>query len=151
MASNLRECLAGTSGCVAYNLRKSSRIISKIYEKEMRGAPVKGPQFSLMIIIARRGTATISCLAKDIGADRTTLTRNLHQLEKKGVIRITTGEDIRSKAVELLPKGEAAIRVSMKHWQKAQNKVVAALGEDRWSRMLTDLSAITVLTRPGIT
>src|ERR1700722_6501237 len=98
MSSDLKDCLAGTSACVAYNLRKSSRIVSKIYEKEMRGAPVKGPQFSLMIIIARRGSATISGLAKDIGADRTTLTRNLRQLEKKGVIRIDPGEDIRSKA-----------------------------------------------------
>jgi Cu/Ag efflux pump CusA len=69
MASSFKQCLAETSGCVAYNLRKSSRIVAKLYEKEMRGAPLRGPQFSLTIIVAKRGTETITGLARDIGAE----------------------------------------------------------------------------------
>src|SRR5579883_1865157 len=55
MKPSLEKCLSETHTCVAYNLRKSSRIVSKIYEKEMRGAPIRGPQFSLTIIVARQG------------------------------------------------------------------------------------------------
>jgi len=145
MKSDLEKCIGETQTCVAYNLRKASRIASKVFEKEMRGAPIHGPQFSLMIIIAKRGTETISGLARDIGADRTTLTRNLKQLERKGVVQISSGKDNRTKAVTLLPEGEAAIRESVRYWKKAQSKVLATLGQDRWSRMMGDLSAVASL------
>ena len=145
MKPSLEKSLSETPTCVAYNLRKSSRIVSKIYEKEMRGAPIHGPQFSLMIMIAKRGPQTITALARDIGADRTTLTRNLRQLERKGVIAISNGKDDRTKSVSILPAGEKALRDSVPYWKRAQTKVVAALGEDRWSRMLSDLSVVSTL------
>jgi DNA-binding MarR family transcriptional regulator len=145
MKANLHETLSETQCCVAYNLRKASRIASKVYEKEMRGAPIHGPQFSLTMIIAKRGPQTITALARDIGADRTTLTRNLKQLERKGIVEISSGPDNRAKAVRLLPAGEEALRQSVRYWKKAQAKVLKSLGEGRWARMLADLSAVTAL------
>lgn len=134
-----------TLACVSYNLRKASRIVSKLYTREMRPAPVRGPQFSLMVMISRRQNPTISDLARDIGADRTTMTRNLEQLQKRGFIEITQGKNLRTKAVRIAPKGQAALERSIAYWQKAQNKVLKTLGQERWTRMLTDLSALTPL------
>jgi DNA-binding MarR family transcriptional regulator len=134
-----------TSACVSYNLRKASRIVSKVFIREMRPAPVRGPQFSLMMMIAKRQSPTISELARDIGADRTTMTRNLEQLQKKGFIEITQGKNLRTKAVRIGPRGHAALERSIAYWQKAQNKVLKTLGQDRWARMLTDLSALATL------
>src|SRR5580765_2302157 len=105
-----------TSPCVGYNLRKASRIVSKVYAEAMRGAPIRGPQFSLMMIIAHKESPTISQLAECMGADRTTMTRNLEQLVKRGLIRIAQGKDLRSKAVVLEPKGKAALERSVSHW-----------------------------------
>ena len=134
-----------TLACVSYNLRKASRIVSKLYTREMRPAPVRGPQFSLMMMISRRQNPTISELARDIGADRTTMTRNLEQLQKRGFIEITQGKNLRTKAVRIAPKGQAALERSVAYWQKAQNKALKTLGQDRWTRMLTDLSALAPL------
>jgi DNA-binding MarR family transcriptional regulator len=136
---------APTSVCVSYNLRKASRIVSKLYIREMRSAPVRGPQFSLMMMIARRQSPTISELARDTGADRTTMTRNLDQLQKKGLIRVTQGKNMRTKAVELAPKGKVALERSISYWQKAQAKVLKTLGEERWNRMLNDLAVLSTL------
>ena len=131
--------------CVSYSLRKASRIVSKVYAQAMRGAPVRGPQFSLMMIIARKESPTISELAEHIGADRTTMTRNLDHLEKRGLIRVAQGKDLRSKAVELEPKGKAALERSIPYWRNAQARVLEVLGEQRWDRMLTDLSVLSEL------
>jgi DNA-binding MarR family transcriptional regulator len=98
-------------------------------------------------MIARRERPTISELAKDIGADRTTMTRNLEQLEKKGLISVAQGKDMRTKAVQLAPKGKVALERSISYWKKAQTKVLKTLGEDRWKRMLNDLSVLSTLTR----
>jgi DNA-binding MarR family transcriptional regulator len=136
---------APTSSCVSYNLRKASRIISKLYAKQMRPAPIRGPQFSLMMMISRQDSPTISELSREIGADRTTMTRNLDQLEKKGFIQVVQGKDMRTKAVEVTPKGKAALERSIAYWQKAQVRTVKALGEDRWERMLEDLSVLEKL------
>jgi len=134
-----------TAACVSYNLRKASRIVSKVYTKEMRSAPVRGPQYSLMMMITRLESPAVSELAEHTGADRTTMTRNLGHLEKRGFIRIAQGKDTRSKAVELTPKGKAALKRSVPHWRRAQAKTLELLGEDRWNRMLTDLSALSTL------
>jgi DNA-binding MarR family transcriptional regulator len=111
----------------------------------MRAAPVRGPQFSLMMMIARRKSPTISELAREIGADRTTMTRNLEKLQKQGFIQITHGQNLRTKAVEIAPKGKTALERSISYWQQAQNKVLKTLGQERWDRMLTDLSALSAL------
>lgn len=135
------------TACVSYNLRKASRIVSKVYAREMRYSPIRGPQYSLMMQIVRRENPRISQLAREVGADRTTMTRNLEQLEKRGFVRVTQGKDMRTKAVQATPKGKAALERSISHWRKAQTKVLKTLGDDRWRRMLDDLSVLGSLAR----
>ena len=141
-------CVVFESSCVALNLRKSAHAVSRIYQKEMRDAPVKGPLFSLLATISRRGSSTITALARDIGLDRTTLTRNLRHLEERGLIqnRLVTAN---KKEVTLLPEGEIALRKALTSWRRAQEKVVGELGQDRWDRMRNDLKAVMALSDPS--
>jgi DNA-binding MarR family transcriptional regulator len=140
------ECAAYQACCVAFNLRKSSQVVSRIYAKEMHDSPVRGPLFALMMMIYRRGPASITTLARDVGLDRTTLTRNLKPLEQRGLIRIEQLTANR-KQVSLLPEGEEALLSAIECWRKAQTKVVNELGEDRWNRMRDDLAAVMALGR----
>lgn len=132
------------SCCVAFNLRRSAQAVSRIYEKEMRGAPVRGPLFSLMMIIQKHGPSTITALAGLIGLDRTTLTRNLKSLEQRGLVKIEQVNANR-KEVSLLPKGTAALGKAVEGWRRAQARVVSELGEERWNRMRADLAAVMAL------
>ena len=134
------------SCCVAFNLRKSSQVVSRIYAREMQDSPVRGPLFSLMMTIHRRGSSSITDLAEDIGLDRTTLTRNLKPLEQKGLIQIERVTANR-KEITLLPEGRAALRIAIKCWKKAQAKVLRKLGEERWERMREDLAAVMALSQ----
>ena len=138
------ECVLFEISCVSFNLRKASRIVSRIYQKEMRGAPVKGPLFSLLATISRRGSTSITALANGIGLERTTLTRNLRHLEDRGYIQIVTLAANR-KEVSVLPEGEIALRAALVLWRRAQDRVVKALGEDRWDRMRADLTVAMTL------
>src|SRR6185295_10824080 len=133
---------APISPCLSYNLRKASRVVSKLYAKEMRLAPLRGPQFSLMMAIARRDCPAISALAKEIGADRTTMTRNLSHLQKKRFIQVVQGKDLRTKAVQISPAGRTALGQSISHWQQAEARVLKALGKERRDRILDDLSVV---------
>lgn len=138
------ECRFFETSCVSYNLRKSSHIVSRIYAKEMAEAPIRGPLFSLLASIHKLGPGTITAVANDLGLDRTTLTRNLKPLTKRGLIEIRQVTANR-KEIRLRPKGQAALRRSLDCWRKAQKRVVDALGEDRWNRMREDLRAVIAL------
>jgi DNA-binding MarR family transcriptional regulator len=132
------------SACVALNLRKSSHMVSRLYAKEMRDSPVRGPLFTLLAMIRRHGSASITVLARDIGLDRTTLTRNLKHLAQRGLIEISPAT-ANKKEVRLLPEGEAALDDALLHWRKTQDRVIQELGEERWKRMRRDLAAVMKL------
>lgn len=121
-------------------------MVSRIYAREMHDAPVRGPLFALMMMICRRGPASITTLARDVGLDRTTLTRNLKPLVQRGLIRIEQLGANR-KQVSLLPEGESALSESLECWRRAQTKVVSQLGEERWDRMRGDLAAVMALSQ----
>jgi DNA-binding MarR family transcriptional regulator len=97
-----------------------------------------------MMTIYRRGPSSITTLAKEVGLDRTTLTRNLKPLEKRGLIRIEQHTANR-KQVSLLPEGETALRSAIECWRRAQDRVVTELGEERWNRMRDDLAVVMAL------
>jgi DNA-binding MarR family transcriptional regulator len=119
-------------------------VVSRIYAREMRDSPVRGPLFALMMIIHRRGPSSITALAGEVGLDRTTLTRNLKPLEQRGLVHIAPVSANR-KEVSLLPEGVTALREAVECWRKAQNKVVDQLGAERWARMRGDLAAVMAL------
>jgi len=138
------ECRTLEISCVSFNLRKSSHIVSRIYAKEMADAPIRGPLFSVLACIHKLGPGSITAVANDLGLDRTTLTRNLKPLTERGLVEIRQVNANR-KEIRLRPKGETALRKSMDCWRKAQQRVVKALGEERWNRMREDLRVVMAL------
>jgi DNA-binding MarR family transcriptional regulator len=144
MTTGKEECRFFETSCVSYNLRKSSHIISRIYAKEMADAPISGPLFGLLASIHKLGPRTITAVAKDLGLDRTTLTRNLKALTQRGLIEVRQ-VSANHKEIRLRPQGETALRTSLDCWRKAQQRVVDTLGEDRWHRMLEDLKVVMAL------
>ncbi len=94
-SSNFAQYLEPAQGCVCFNIRKSARAITQLYEDALRPTGLRATQFTLLVATRVMGTATISGLAKGLVMDRTTLTRNMKPLEKHGFIRITPGKEDR--------------------------------------------------------
>lgn len=62
-------------------------------------------------------------MAKLVGVERTTLTRNLKPLEKKQWIKIEGETDGRVRFVSITPKGRAVAKAALPAWRKAQASV----------------------------
>jgi DNA-binding MarR family transcriptional regulator len=92
----------------------------------MRGAGVRGPQFTLLATLIQTGPLPTSRLADLLGLERTTLTRNLSPLVRKGLVRIDGGEDRRVRKVAITRAGEEAARRAFPFWKKAQDAALAA-------------------------
>ncbi len=111
--------------CVCTAARRRSRELTRAFEKAMRGAGVRGTQFTLLAMLIQTGPIPTTRLADLQGLERTTLTRNLRPLLRDGFVRVEEGEDRRVHKVAITPAGEEAARRAFPLWKKAQDAALA--------------------------
>ena len=58
------------------------------------------------------------------------------------MVSISAGDDRRERVVEVTAEGQAAIDRATSGWQKAQAAIVEKFGEERWRRMIEDMSEL---------
>lgn len=126
--------------CTCFNLRKATRVLTQVFDEQMKPSGLLITQFTILVAIARVGSGTINDLADRLVMDRTTLTRNLKPLEREGLITIQPGEDRRLRIISLTLKGHNALATALPLWEQAQASVIDGLGEQQWSLLLKALS-----------
>ncbi|HEY5893919.1 MAG TPA: MarR family transcriptional regulator [Chthoniobacterales bacterium] len=113
--------------CACLNLRKASRSVTQHYEAHFRGSGLRATQFTLLAILVQTGPMPMTQLARMLGMERTTLTRNLALLEQKGFIKLSGDDDARVRLVELTPGGKTAAGRGLVIWKRAQASVGTVL------------------------
>jgi DNA-binding MarR family transcriptional regulator len=126
--------------CACFKVRKAARAITQIYEEVLRPSGLRATQFSLLMATRVMGPVTVLNLAQVTVMDRTTLTRNLQILEKRGLISIKPGEDRREREISLTAAGVEVLAKALPLWEEAQERVRKGLGEARLQNLLGDLS-----------
>ncbi len=131
------------SHCVNSSLHQTARAISRIYSEEMRPCGIKRSQFSILGNLLRLNVVTLTELADTLYMDRTTLSRNIKPLEKRGLVHINTSPtDARAREITLTTEGKAQFQEAIKFWRKAQKRVVSAFGEDNWAELESRLQKL---------
>jgi DNA-binding MarR family transcriptional regulator len=120
------DALRAIEACAGWNSRLASRRITQFLEKRMIGSGLTIAQFGLMAQIAAADDDTLGSLAERLGFDQSSLSRNLHALERDGMVEIAIVErDQRRRAVWLTEKGARRLEAAMPIWRSAH----AALAE----------------------
>ncbi|MFB3150664.1 MAG: MarR family winged helix-turn-helix transcriptional regulator [Alphaproteobacteria bacterium] len=135
------------AACTCANLRKAARVVTQAYDAALQPAGLKATQFTLLATLAERGDAPLTRLADALVMDRTTLTRNLKPLIRKGLIRIEHEEDQRVRKISLTEAGRRVFEDARGQWEQAQSWIVESLGQERWSGFLEDLMATVAVVR----
>jgi DNA-binding MarR family transcriptional regulator len=129
--------------CACFNLRRASRLVTQKYDQALRPAGLTANQFSILIAAYNRDGLGILELAKILGMERTTLTRNLAILERLGFAGIHPGSDRRQRRVAITPKGKDRLKEALPLWKQAQEDMVARIGVDKWEPLLSGLQEVT--------
>ena len=129
------------AACTCANLRKAARAVTQAYDSALQPSGLKATQFTMLATLDRRGGAPLTRLAEAMVMDRTTLTRNLKPLVRKGFVRIDHEEDQRVRRIGLTPAGREVLEAARPLWERAQSRIAEGLGRRRWSGLLGDLSA----------
>ena len=128
--------------CACATLRRAARAVSHFYAEEFDGL-LEGPQFSLLAVLNRRPGISQITLAGILILDKTTLSRNLGLMRRKGWIELTVTDDKRERGFELTASGHALLKIARPRWQRAQERLRAALGETEWARMFGVANSVT--------
>ena len=91
--------------CACFNLRKATRAVTQMFDVAFQPLGLRANQFTVLATVALRGPLYINDLAKRLVMDRTTVSRDLGPLENRGWVKIQSGEDRRTRAVEVTPAG----------------------------------------------
>lgn len=116
-------------GCTCFKLRKATRAMSRLYDHHLGLHGLKTTQYSLLVNVAR-GALPIAELAERLGADRTTMTRNLKPLTDAGWIVLKPGADSRQRIATITASGLAKIEDAAHGWRAAQAELEQLLGRE---------------------
>jgi DNA-binding MarR family transcriptional regulator len=133
--------------CVCYNLRRAARATTRLYDDFLRPSGLRSTQYSMLMVARVLGPVTLTKLAEMTVTERTTLTRNLTILEKKGLIVIEPGKDRRERQVSITERGLKVLMEAIPLWEAAQAHTEQGLGGDRMDSLLKDLSEMISLSR----
>lgn len=117
--------------CIGTNIRQAERIITRFLETRLQVTGLSVAEFTLLAQIAAAPDDTIAALAKRLGLDPSTLSRNLRALEKKMLVEIVVAEaDLRRRAVWLTEAGARKLEATLPVWRKANARLAETLSSD---------------------
>ena len=130
------------TNCSCASLRRATRIVTQIYDAALKPTGLKVTQFTLLMTIQKSGELPMKQLADALGMERTTLTRNIKPLVKRGFVEIENEDDRRVRRVRLTAAGAEVLIAAHPSWEKAQAKIVQGLGIKRWGALNETLRAL---------
>jgi DNA-binding MarR family transcriptional regulator len=119
------------SECMLVRVRKLNRVLTGIYDAELRPFGLKASQLSLLVLVAKAGPIRRIEIGKILHLDPSTLTRNLKIMLTNGWIQeIADGEDGRGFPVQITVQGRDLVNQIGPSWRKAQTRTEKFLGRD---------------------
>ena len=121
--------------CGCHKVRMAARAVTRAYDYDLRPANLRATQLAMLVALGNDGAMSITALAKTMGMDRSTLTRNLHPLEKEGLVAVGLEGWHRSRTLEITKKGRSRLRQAFPYWRQAQDALRHKLGDQGWANV----------------
>ncbi|MEZ4459089.1 MAG: MarR family winged helix-turn-helix transcriptional regulator [bacterium] len=114
------------SGCLMARARKVSRLVTLIYDDALRPHGLNASRMNLLVAVGLSPGITSHKLGEYLEIEKSTMSRNMGQLEDAGLI---VQEKVgRQRRLYLTPDGEARIAEAKPSWEQAQEAARETLG-----------------------
>lgn len=114
--------------CTGALLRRAMRRMTQIYDDALRPFDLKLTQYSVLANLYGRPGLSITELADLLETDRTTLSRNLGPLQKRGLIAAESIGSGRRRQLTVTDKGRHLIGQVYPVWEESELKVRGIMG-----------------------
>jgi DNA-binding MarR family transcriptional regulator len=117
------QCRDMSRNCLSFNLRKTERVITRHYDSYLAPAGITAVQLPILAIVATLESASPRAITKELGIDRSTLSRNLAVLERDGLVVLGASSGPKPGVISLTPKGRETLRRAHPRWREAHDAV----------------------------
>ena len=98
--------------CACANIRRLSRLVTRLYDAELRDSELEVTQFGVLSALNRLGEASHGQLARGLGMDSTTMTRVVAVLERRGWVARRQGHDRRQRLYVITAAGQRQVEAA---------------------------------------
>jgi DNA-binding MarR family transcriptional regulator len=116
--------------CIAVRIRLLSRMVTNIYDSALSPFGVKLNQISILVFVQLAGEVGYDALCRRLKMEKSTASRNIERMKKKGWLKIVTLKAERRRFLKITPAGEALVGKVQEAWEDAQGKAMSLLGKE---------------------
>jgi DNA-binding MarR family transcriptional regulator len=117
-------------GCVGYRVRRLSRVVSAIYDEAFAPLKLKISQFGILAMLSRRGPLSAAELCRLVVMDKSTASRNLQRMRRRGWLSAGQDGAGAGQRVSLTREGARVLEAAYPIWCEAQTEARRRLGAE---------------------
>lgn len=117
------------SSCLVLNTIAAARSLLRQHDAKLKPFGVTVQQFALLAAIRLNPGEPVATLAQRVLLDRTSLTRNLNLLERKGLVRRVANAAGNVRLCELTEQGDAVLDRILPEWRQSKAAMTEGLAE----------------------
>ncbi len=145
------DSLALVNSCMCTNLRKVSRLITRVYDNRLKPSGININQLALLLTIdglATNGPPSLGEIGDSMAMDNSTLSRNLRVLENQGLVQLLPDPNNRTKKTAIITSaGNQALLKAFPIWMDVQDNIKTKLGEKGFIELLELLHQLEGILR----
>ncbi len=115
------------NNCIGLRLRRLSRIVDSYYRKNLLDYEITENQLTILFLLSETKKVEQGRIGKVLKLERSTVSRNIKLLEKKGLIKRTPEY---KPEIELTTKGKNIALELIPRWEKTMDELIAKLGDN---------------------
>ncbi len=120
-----------TANCLMGRARYLSRVLTGLYDDEVRPFGVQATQVTLLATVAVHGPVRRSDLGRWLHFDSSTLTRNLRvMLDNRWLEEVPDGNDRRGLPLRITAAGADLLQALGPAWHRAQDRALRMVGDE---------------------
>lgn len=116
--------------CIAVRVRLINRVITNLYDRAFRQFDIKINQASILVFLTVHNGSSPGDVGKGLKMEKSTVSRNVERMRKKGWVEIEVGDDGPSQVIRVTGKGSDLLAAIHGEWTKAQEAARGLLGEE---------------------
>jgi DNA-binding MarR family transcriptional regulator len=105
-------------------------MVTSIYDSALSPFGVKLNQISILVFVRLAGDVGYDVLCRRLKMEKSTASRNIDRMKKKGWLNIVSAKGERRKFLKITPAGEVLLENVHAVWKDAQEKALKLLGEE---------------------
>jgi len=132
--------------CACAAARRAARLVTQLYGEHLRPYGLEATQLALLSALDSKPGRSQVKLARALGLDKTTLSRNLKLLETNGWVASEPVDGRREAGLYLTTAGQRLVKKSHAGWSNAQQQLRSAMTRAEWDAMWNGLHLLTRAT-----